>query len=231
LDTSSPGSRTYTVTATSSDGQTGSAHISYTVAGAPSVSISNPSNGARYPFAQRVRAGFRCTDGPSGPGIASCTGTVASGQPLHTAQPGRHRFKVTAISLDGQVTTNTVTYTVRVPSNRITSVRRKPRSDGTFIVTAKVPGPGRVDVLVTAWKDNFATSARRLQPAPGRFVFARAHATATHARTLRIIVRPNVRGRLLVAHHRYRVTLRLWISYTPTHGRQRNIGYYGLHLP
>jgi hypothetical protein len=178
-----------------------------------------------------VRAGFSCTEGPSGPGIASCTGTVASGKPLHTAKPGPHSFKVTAISRDGQVTTNTVTYTVRVPSNRITSVRRKPHSDGTFIVTAKVPGPGRVDVLVTAWKDNFATTARRLQPAPGRFVFARAHATATHARTLRIIVRPNARGRLLVAHHRYRVTLRLWISYTPTHGRQRNIGYYGLHLP
>lgn len=34
-----------------------------------------------------------------------------------------------------------------------------------------------------------------------------------------------------VTHHRYRVTLRLWISYTPTHGRQRDIGDYGLHLP
>ena len=37
--------------------------------------------------------------------------------------------------------------------------------------------------------------------------------------------------RELVAHHTYRVTLRLWISYTPTGGQQRNIGYYDLHLP
>jgi hypothetical protein len=45
------------------------------------------------------------------------------------------------------------------------------------------------------------------------------------------VVKPNAMGRRLVAHHRYRVTLRLWISYTPRHGRQRDIGYYGLHLP
>ena len=54
---------------------------------------------------------------------------------------------------------------------------------------------------------------------------------AKHAGTLTIVVTPSALGRRLVADHRYRVTLRLWISYTPTHGRQRDIGYYGLHLP
>jgi len=89
-----------------------------------------------------------------------------------------------------------------------------------------------IDVLVTAWKDNLAAGiARLLQPATGRFVFARAHARASRAGVLSITVRPNARGRLLIAHHRYRVTLRLWISYTPVQGRQRDIGYYGLHLP
>jgi hypothetical protein len=48
---------------------------------------------------------------------------------------------------------------------------------------------------------------------------------------VRIVVSPNAQGRLLVARHRYRVTLRLWVSYTPTGGHQRDIGYYGLHLP
>jgi hypothetical protein len=119
----------------------------------------------------------------------------------------------------------------RRPRNRLTAVRRQAHSDGAFIVTAKVPGPGRVDVLITAWKDNFASAARLLNPAPGRFVFARAHATAKRANTLRIVIKPNALGQRLVAHHRYRVTLRLWISYTPTHGLQRDIGYYGLHLP
>ena len=61
-------------------------------------------------------------------------------------------------------------------------------------------------------------------------MFARAHATAKRGGTLQMIVRPHALGRQLVIHHRYRVTLRLWVSFTPTHGRQRDIGYYGLHL-
>jgi hypothetical protein len=110
-------------------------------------------------------------------------------------------------------------------------VRREPHHNGTFIVMVRVPGPGRVDVLVTAWNGNVAEAARLLQPAKGRFVFARAHKVAKRAGIVRLIVNPNAKGRRLVAHHRYRVTLRLWISYTPVGGRQRAIGYYGLHLP
>jgi len=99
------------------------------------------------------------------------------------------------------------------------------------VVVVKVPGPGRVDILVTAWNDNLAHAAGLLQPAPGRFVFARAKAIATGKMTLRILVRPNGKGQRLVKHHRYPVTLRLWVTYTPTDGRTRSIGYYGLHLP
>jgi 6-phosphogluconolactonase (cycloisomerase 2 family) len=231
LATSTVGRHTYTVTATSGDGGTASASISYTVAGAPTVSISTPASGARYTRGQRVRAGYSCQDGPSGPGISTCAGTVATGTPIDTSKPGKHTFTVMARSLDGQLTARAVSYTVALPNNKLVPVRRKPHSDGTFIVTVKLPGPGSVDILITAWKDNLAIGAAVLQPAKGRFVFARAHATATRAGILRIVVRPNARGRRLVAHHRYRVTLRLWISYTPTHGRQRDIGYYGLHLP
>jgi hypothetical protein len=42
---------------------------------------------------------------------------------------------------------------------------------------------------------------------------------------------PNPKGAALVASHRYRVTLRLWISYTPVGGTQRDKGFYGLHIP
>jgi hypothetical protein len=231
LATSTTGSHTYTVTATSSDGQTATKSITYTVAAAPSISISSPVGASRYTRGQKVLAGFSCADGASGPGISSCIGTVAKGRPINTSTPGRRAFKVTATSLNGLVTTKTVTYTVLLPDNKLTSVRPKPHSDGSFIVTAKVPGPGRADVLITAWTDNLAIGAAVLQPAIGRFVFARASATATRAGTLTIVVTPTARGRQLVAHHRYRVTLRLWISFTPTHGRPRSIGYYGLHLP
>jgi 6-phosphogluconolactonase (cycloisomerase 2 family) len=231
LDTSSTGQQTYGVTATSSDGQTATKSITYTVAAAPSVSITTPASGASYQFGQRVLASFSCAEGASGARISTCAGTVATGAPIDTSTPRKHTFTVMATSTDGQATAKAVSYTVALPNNKLVSVRRKPHSDGTFIVTVKVPGPGSVDVLITAWQDNLATVARLLQPATGRFVFARAHATATKAATLQIVVRPNANGRRLVNHHRYRITLRLWISFTPTHGHQRDIGYYGLHLP
>jgi hypothetical protein len=84
---------------------------------------------------------------------------------------------------------------------------------------------------VTAWQDNFASHTTLLHPAPHRFVFARGHGTANGVTTLRILVRPNRLGRLLIAQHRYRVTLRLWVTYTPRGGSPHSIGYYGLHLP
>ena len=48
---------------------------------------------------------------------------------------------------------------------------------------------------------------------------------------LGLSLRPNARGRRLMRHHRYRVTLRLWITYQPTAGRARSVGFYGLHPP
>lgn len=102
--------------------------------------------------------------------------------------------------------------------------------NGTIKFNVKVPRPGRVDVLATAWKDNLAHSAVLLQPASGRFVFARKQIRATRANTISVTVVPNHRGKLLVAHHGYRVVLRLWISYTPRGQPYRSIGFYGLHL-
>jgi hypothetical protein len=81
-----------------------------------------------------------------------------------------------------------------------------------------------MDVLITAWNDNLATFTSLLQPAAGRFVYAREHATAPAASKLRIVVKPNARGRRLIAQHRYRVTLRLWVTFTPTGGSPRSIG-------
>ena len=230
LATSTPGSHTYTVIATSSDGQTATKSITYTVAAAPLVTVVSPVSGGLFTKGQKVLASYSCTDGTDGPGIASCSGLASNGAPIDTSTLGAHGFKVTATSRDGQVTSKIVNYTV-LPSNRIIVLRRKASADGTFVITVKVPGRGRVDIMETAWDDNLATIAVLLQPAPRRLVFARAHAMPQHAGTLQIIVKPNARGRKLVAHHTYRVTLRLWISYTPTGGRQRNIGYYGLHLP
>ena len=88
------------------------------------------------------------------------------------------------------------------------------------------PGPGTADVLETAWRDNLARTAVLLQPAPRRFVFARKHLQVAAGGAMRVTVVPNQRGRRLIARHRYTVVLRLWVSFTPANGTQRNIGLY-----
>ena len=117
------------------------------------------------------------------------------------------------------------------PSNRFAVSDIKTFVDGAVNLRVRIPGPGRIDVLETAWNDNYARVAPLLQPAPRRFVFGRTRTSAHGHGTFFIRVIPKKRGTLLVGHHRYRVTLRLWVSYTPTGGRMRSIGFYGLHLP
>jgi hypothetical protein len=116
LDTSAPGQHTYTVTATSLDGQTAVSTITYSVAGAPTVRISTPVSNATYTQRQAVRADYSCAEGAGGPGLkpgnAGCAGTVSSGAPIDTSALGTHAFSVTATSTDGQTTTTTADYTV-----------------------------------------------------------------------------------------------------------------------
>ena len=85
-------------------------------------------------------------------------------------------------------------------------------------------------MLETAWLSNRAHAATLLDPAPRRFVYAK-HLKIPAARTSTVIVNPNKQGRKLIAHHRYAVTIRLWVTYTPTNGTQRKIGLRGLTSP
>jgi hypothetical protein len=223
------------VTATSSDGQTGTSSTAYTVASAPTVSIITPAGGAKYARGQAVAAGYSCREGASGPGIKSCTGSAPSGQPVDTSSSGQHTFTVTATSRDGQTGTGSITYTVALPVNRFTVGKLKfrhsnPHSCGTVTFSVRLPDPGVLDVLETAWQDNFAGAARLLNPAPGRFAFARKHLMISKAGRVTITVKPNPEGRRLLKHHRYPVLIRLWVSYTPAGGNQRDIGFYGIHL-
>ncbi len=123
LDTSTFGTHTYTVTATSSDGFVGSSTTSYLVAVAPTARISAPAPGAVYSVGQSVSTAFACDEGRSGTGLLSCadstgsSGTSRGNGHLDTSTPGAHTYSVTATSTDGLTGVTSTPYTVAAPPN------------------------------------------------------------------------------------------------------------------
>jgi 6-phosphogluconolactonase (cycloisomerase 2 family) len=118
LATSTLGQKTYTVIATSSDGQTSSTNIGYSVVPDPSAAISSPASGGLYSVGESVATGFSCSEGTGGPGVSSCTdsrGASGGNGHLDTASAGSHSYTVTATSGDGGTGTASVSYTVAAP--------------------------------------------------------------------------------------------------------------------
>jgi hypothetical protein len=121
LNTSTEGDHTYTVTATSVDGQTGTASISYTVVGPPTAKIVSPSTGGTYAVGQVVTSGFSCSEAAGGPGLVSCDdsngkSTTSGGTGhLNTSTTGAHTYTVTATSSDGLTGRKSISYTVTTP--------------------------------------------------------------------------------------------------------------------
>lgn len=117
LNTSTAGLHSYTVTATSRDGLSGTAKISYRVIGTPSVKITKPTQKETFNVGARVATSFTCAPAVQGPAISSCVDSAGHSSPgtLDTSTAGAHRYSVTATAADGQKHTATVGYYVADP--------------------------------------------------------------------------------------------------------------------
>ena len=206
------------IAATATDEATGdtSEFSSCLQQGAPTVSIGSPADGATYKLHQSISSSFTCTDGADGPGISSCTdqdGNPQGGR-VDTSSPGQYAFTVTATSLDGQTTTQTVSYTVSSPNNHFKlSHKQLNPTTGVVKFDVAVPGAGTVKVLET-----MLNSGRQ-------FDSGRAHASAHGKRTLHIKVNPNGRGLRLVHHHQKLVSLQLVVTFTPSGGTPHSVRF------
>jgi hypothetical protein len=153
---------------------------------------------------------------------------VAPKPPSNTGTPGKPNGQP---GNNGLPTGSNTLPAVQVPASKVA-----PKPDGTIRFQVKLPGPGSVNVLVTAWK--FAelptagiAGAALLQPAPHRFVFARKHLKITRGGVTWITIRPNRRGLRLIAHHKHEIRLRIWVTYASRTGQHRKIGLYNILLP
>ncbi len=117
IDTATPGEKTLTVTAVDVAGNRTTVTRTYRVEGPaditpPSVTITRPADGEQIPRGDTVAADYACTDEQGGSGIASCTGTTPSGEPIDTQTLGPKTFAVTGTDAAGNTRTVTHTYIV-----------------------------------------------------------------------------------------------------------------------
>jgi autotransporter-associated beta strand protein len=221
IDTSSTGAHTYTVTATSSDGQTGTASVTYTVDGsAPSISVTMPASGATYAQGQVIDASYSCID-PDGPSdVASCSGPVASGHPIDTSTAGSHRFTVSAADQAGNRSSRTVSYTVRAPAGGgtptpsvSTSGSPSTKTQGTTVlvdpgIKVSCPSGATCSADERASVQVAASAARSNQTK--RLVIGQAHFTTPAGRATELTFKLNSSGTQLLRklkHLRITVTV------------------------
>jgi hypothetical protein len=116
LDTSHAGSFSFSVTAADNARHVTQTHVSYTIVDLrpPRVEIQSPLADHQYTLGSSVAATYYCWS-PGNIRIASCTGTVASGDNFDTSSIGPHSFSVTATDANGKTTTGTAQYRVVYP--------------------------------------------------------------------------------------------------------------------
>jgi hypothetical protein len=220
------GAHVLAVTATDADGLSTTKSATYTVtvsASLPPVSIQAPLQGTSYRLGQAVAARYSCAATTTGPALKSCVGTVPAGHHINTKTLGAHPFSVSATNDQGESTTELVTYKVVPTTNRFVVVRLRATAAGEARLALKLPGPGSVRVLATAWNAAGGAGGRHL-------TYGTTSIGARRGGSLVLVVEPTAAGRALVRRHGARPVIAFTVTYTPTGARPRVVRPKPLHL-
>ena len=113
IDTSTPGSKSFTIESEDRAGNTSSKTVHYFVdASAPQISITAPVDGGSYARGASVIADYGCTDADGPADVTGCAGTVAAGAAIDTSTTGTKSFTVAAVDQVGNTSSKTVSYTI-----------------------------------------------------------------------------------------------------------------------
>lgn len=183
-----------------------------TVLAAPTVSVNKPRNHAKYTYGEVARAQYSCAQPGDPAGLSDCSAqddlgnAVNSGGRLDTRSPGAHTLSISATSVDGLVTTDTINYTV-LPDNRFTVSKIKPLAGGALSFVLALPGPGKISVReLAAGGQRFAATVTRVH----------------RKRRLKVTVSP--------AGAAASATITLEVAFTPTEGRERTVVRRGISV-
>ena len=78
----------------------------------PTITIASPIDGSEVVQGAVLNASYACADESAGSGLASCTGTVASGTAIDTSVVGEKSFTVTATDTAGNMAVKMLSYRV-----------------------------------------------------------------------------------------------------------------------
>jgi hypothetical protein len=183
-----------------------------TVLAAPTVTVNKPRNNAKYTYGEVARAQYSCGQPGDPAGLSDCSAqddlgnAVNSGGRLDTRSSGAHTLSISATSVDGLVTTDTINYTV-LPNNHFTVSNVKPLTGGALSFVLALPGPGNINVHELA--------------AGGR-TFAATVTRVHRKRRLTVIVAPTSAAGP--------TTISLEVVFTPTGGRKRMVVRRGISV-
>ena len=165
IDTSTAGTKTFTVTARDNAGNQTVKTVEYTVVAppppadttAPIVTVTSPVENDETVMGAALTASYSCADEVNGSGVASCVGTVANGGGLDTSGVGTKTFTVTARDNAGNQTVKTVSYRVIWPFSSFTGpvdplpTLNTSKAGGVIPVRFSLGGDRGMDILAAGY--------------------------------------------------------------------------------